>query len=953
LHNRKRVHLSIVLVLLFSLLSPFASLKASAAAELDLLDVTEKQDSTVLVWEVANNQGDELTNYQLIKNGVAVDIEPVAINEPVENNVQRYSFEDQNVEKNTLYIYEIAAYQSTGEKVVSAPLEHTFVGQKEDVQIKKVDITEADVVTTNIKVVTDQGSIPRDFEFSIEGVSEEGAEDSYFGYGYLDEEGFFVDFESESRDIELAVGTYRLTTYNYSTEENISAEFTIKSGMDYKKTPIELVFPADKLIIKKFLQLEGTTEQSISILWDDANDSEAVEKYLVYLNEKLVEEITDPFTTNYTFAGLTPETLYQVKVDYIYKDGTSESVLAEFTTSAVPTGEVVTFADENLENAIKNQLKIYHRDVFTDDMEKLTSLNVSYSEITDLTGLELAVNLVDLMLYGNQIADISPLANLTKLVNLDLDENLITSLDDLGQLKNLESLLVAFNQIEDIRILRELPKLYQVSLYGNEGLDFSKGSEDFEVIRDLIKAGVMVNWSFDSNEIYIQEVSETSIGFELSFPDVADFIHKYRVYLNGELVAEMPADKSYLELTDLEPKTEYEIMVEAVDEAGFVWGSAYSYISTLPEPAGEVVQFKDQALEGAIRDSLHIYSRDLYESDMGILTSLSASNLGIEVLDGLELAVNLEELLLDSNSISNLNPLAGLKKLHILSLNNNNLSDISGLANLTNLEMLMLNGNEIVDINILSQFSQLMMLSLQGNKIMDITPLEGLAIEFLIIGYNEIEDISSLLTLESLQSVLLMKNRLDLSEGSEAMTVIETLKANGVEVMYEYLEISVDQITKDSIQISWEPVTEDGYKDFRYYLIVAGEAVVMDLEESSYTLTDLNPDTEYTIEIVGMNEEVERVIYGTTVVTTASGEEDPGDGTEEPGEVTDPVDEDETPPVVEQPEKGSTPDKNEAPKPGSSLPNTATNSYNLLVLGLGIVAGGIIFFVIKRRKAVK
>jgi LPXTG-motif cell wall-anchored protein len=953
LHNRKRVHFAIVFVLLFSMLSPFASLKTSAAAGLDLLDVTEKQDSTVLVWEVANNQGDELTNYQLIKNGEAMDIEPVAINEPVETNVQRYSYEDQNLERNTVYIYEIAAYQSTGEKVVSAPVEHTFIGQKEDVQLEKVDTNEVDVVTTNIKVVTDQGSIPRNFEFFIKGESEEGAEDSYYSYGYIDEEGYFLSFDTEARDIELAVGTYRLTTYNYSTEENISAEFTIKSGMDYKKNPIELVFPADKLIIKKFLQVEGTTEQSISIWWEDANEYEAVEKYLLYLNDKLVEEITDPSTTTYTFSGLTPETLYQVKVEYIYKNGTSESVHAEFSTSAEPTGEVVTFADENLENAIKNQLKIYHRDVFTDDMEKLTSLNASYSEITDLTGLELAVNLIDLMLYGNQISNLSPLANLTKLVNLDLDENLITSLDDLGQLKNLESLSVAFNQIEDIRILREFPKLYQVSLYGNEGLDFSKGSEDFEVVKELVKAGVMVDWYFDSNEIIIKEVTESSIGFEFSFPVLGDFIQTYHIYLDGILVAQIPVEENYFELTELDPLTEYEMTVDAVDADGFVWGSASSYMSTLPVPAGEVVQFKDQALEGAIRDSLHIYSRDLYESDMGILTSLSASNLGIEALDGLELAVNLEELLLDSNSISNLNPLAGLKKLHILSLNNNNLSDISGLANLNSLEMLMLNGNEIEDISTLSQFSQLMMLSLQGNKIMDITPLEGLAIEFLIIGYNEIEDISSLLTLESLQSVLLMKNRLDLSEGSEAMTVIEKLKANGVEVMYEYLEISVDQITKDSIQISWEPVTEDGYKDFRYYLIVAGEEVVMDLEGSSYTLTDLNPDTKYTIEIVGMNEEFERIIYGTTVVTTSAGEEDPGDGTEEPGEVTDPVDEDETPPVVEQPVKGSTPDKNEAPKPGSSLPNTATNSYNLFVLGLGIVAGGIIFFVIKRRKAVK
>ena len=110
MHNRKWINLSIVLVFLFSLLSPFASLKTYAAAGLHLLDVTEKTESTVLVWEVVNDQEEELTNYQLIKNGEVLDIEPVALNESAEENVRRYSYEDQNVEKNTLYTYEIAAY---------------------------------------------------------------------------------------------------------------------------------------------------------------------------------------------------------------------------------------------------------------------------------------------------------------------------------------------------------------------------------------------------------------------------------------------------------------------------------------------------------------------------------------------------------------------------------------------------------------------------------------------------------------------------------------------------------------------------------------------------------------------------------------------------------------------------------------------------------------------------
>jgi LPXTG-motif cell wall-anchored protein len=951
LHNRKWTNLSIVLVLLFSLFSPFTSLKTYAAAGLQLLDVTEKKESTVLVWEVVN-EGEEFTGYQLVKNGEVLDIEPVPLDEISEKNVKRYSYEDLNVEKNTQYTYEIAGTLSTGEKVMSTPVEHTFVGQAEELQsdVLVTPESDVDVVTTNIKVVTDQGTIPWGFDFSI--IGEEGSEISY--YGYLDSEGFFVEYESEYRDIELPIGTYSINTYNYSTEEDITAAFTIESGKDYVTSPVEIVFPDEQLVIKKVLQIEGTTEQSISIGWGEFVDPETVEKYLVYLNDELAEEITDPYTTSFTYSELEPETSYQVKVEYVYKDGSSETVTAEVMTSAPPAGEVVVFVDENLKNAIANQLKIQHRDIYTDDMEKLTDLDASYSDISDLTGMEYAVNLTSLMLYGNQIENLSPLANLTNLVSLDLDENLITSLDDLKNLQNLESLFLSFNQIEDISVLNALPNLSYVTLIGNEGLEFTKGSEDAEVLKKLITAGVSVEWLLENFEISIQDVTESLIQFEFNFPGVTDFISGYNVYLNGKLVGELPVEENGYELSDLEPLTEYEITVEAVDEAGNVWASAYNYLTTPPVPEGEVVRFKDPALEEAVRDALHIYSRDLYESDMTILISLDASDRGIEELEGLELAANLQELLLDSNAIRNFEPIAGLSNLVHLSLSNNKMSDISGLAALTNLESLILDGNEIVDISILSQFSKLTLLSLQENKVKDIGPLANLNIEFLNIGYNDIDDISSLLELENLQYVLIMNNPLDLTEGSETRSVIQTLEDNGVIVMYEYLDISVDEVTESTIKISWGPVPQNDVQDYLYYVLVDGEEVAIDLTDSSYTFTDLEAETEYKIEVLGISENSESFIYGTTVVTTSAvqdtPEPNPGDSEDDKGTVGD-VDKSPTNPGKET-ENHSNPVDKGTKKPGLNLPNTATNSFNLLVFGLGLVAVGFTFLVVKRRKVI-
>jgi LPXTG-motif cell wall-anchored protein len=944
LRNRKWTNLSIVLVLFFSLFSPFASFKANAATALHLLDVTESKNSTVLVWEVENDQEEELTNYQLIKNGEVLDIEPVSLTETADDNVTMYSYEDQAVEKNTLYTYEIAATLPTGEKLVSTPIEHTFVGQRE---AKLAAPLEVEAVPTTVKVVSDLGTIPWDFDFFIE-----GSEVSY--YGYLDEEGYFIESDTESRELNLPPGTYQFTTYNYSTEEEITDEFTIESGLDYITNPIEMVLPGDKLIIQKNLKMEAINDQSISIMWDEHIDSEEVEKYLVYLNDKLVEEITDVYTTFYTYSGLVPETVYQVKVVYVYKDGTNESVNAEVTTPATPIGKAVVFADEDLKSAIKNQLKINHRDIYKEDMESLTSLDASYSDISDLSGLELAVNLVDLTLFGNQIEDLSPLRNLTHLVFLDLDENLITSLNDLSHLTNLESLYLSSNQIDDITVLNKLTNLTYVTLYHNEGLDFSKGSEDVEVLKNLLLNGVTVEWMEDSNEIFIQEVKETSVGIEFSFPGITDFITKYHLYLNGEFVAEIPVGENGYEFSNLDAVTEYEISVEAVDNAGVIWGSAYSYVSTLPVPEGAIIPFADEALKEAVRDALHIYSRDIYESDMAILTSLDASDRGIEKLDGLEFATNLVELIVDSNDIRTLEPLAGLTNLVFLSLNNNKMSDISQLGPLTNLELLLLDNNEIKDISSLSQLTKLSMLSLQGNKIKDLQSLAGLDLEILNIAYNEIEDISSLLALENLQYVLLMKNPLDLSEGSDALSVIQRLEDKGIMVSYEYLDFTVNKVTEDSVEISWLPVTKDGYEDYLYYVTVDGEEVASDVNDTVYTLTGLKPDKEYTIEVIGFSDDFERIIYGTTVVKTAGGKETPPEESEEPGEV--PVEEGKTPSEQESPapgkvsENGSTPPEKQGSQEPGSLPNTATNSFNLILVGLGLVAAGVTFFAVKRRK---
>jgi hypothetical protein len=155
----------------------------------------------------------------------------------------------------------------------------------------------------------------------------------------------------------------------------------------------------------------------------------------------------------------------------------------------------VTFADPNLEAAVREAVGKPTGKIYASDLERLTSLNATESNITNLTGLESATSLtyVDLRaneirdispladltsltwlaLNYNQISDISPLANLTSLTVLALEHNQINDIAPLAKLASLAVLGLAYNQISDISILPSLTTLTTLSLSGNGIADVS------------------------------------------------------------------------------------------------------------------------------------------------------------------------------------------------------------------------------------------------------------------------------------------------------------------------------------------------------------------------------------------------------------------------------------------------------------------------------------------------
>ena len=127
--------------------------------------------------------------------------------------------------------------------------------------------------------------------------------------------------------------------------------------------------------------------------------------------------------------------------------------------------------DPNLRRAIAGMLnKPANTSITQADMEGLTRpLRAANKSITDLTGLEFAINLKTLVLSDNNISNISPLRDLTHLIALAIDGNPISDISPLEDLTHLKTLILSENQISDSAPLRNLEGLAVLRLIDATG----------------------------------------------------------------------------------------------------------------------------------------------------------------------------------------------------------------------------------------------------------------------------------------------------------------------------------------------------------------------------------------------------------------------------------------------------------------------------------------------------
>ena len=133
-------------------------------------------------------------------------------------------------------------------------------------------------------------------------------------------------------------------------------------------------------------------------------------------------------------------------------------------------GDGVYIPDPNLRTAIEEALGKENTAIVSitfEEMATLTDVRAQNKGISDLTGLEYAINLENLYAPDNQITDLSPLSKLIKLRILNIYNNPIESLSPIADLSNLEYITIIGDEISDISPLAGLVKLRHFLTWGN------------------------------------------------------------------------------------------------------------------------------------------------------------------------------------------------------------------------------------------------------------------------------------------------------------------------------------------------------------------------------------------------------------------------------------------------------------------------------------------------------
>lgn len=135
----------------------------------------------------------------------------------------------------------------------------------------------------------------------------------------------------------------------------------------------------------------------------------------------------------------------------------------------------VTIPDVNLEKCIRRQYDVAPGSPITNKvLESIQALQCAASEISDLTGMEHAINLTSVNLYQNKLTSLAPLANSSKLVDINVGNNKLVSLKGLENSPKIQILNASNNLLTDVSVIKKMGYINSIDLSENRISDLSQ-----------------------------------------------------------------------------------------------------------------------------------------------------------------------------------------------------------------------------------------------------------------------------------------------------------------------------------------------------------------------------------------------------------------------------------------------------------------------------------------------
>ena len=495
-----------------------------------------------------------------------------------------------------------------------------------------------------------------------------------------------------------------------------------------------------------------------------------------------------------TVTGLIEDSTYFFAVRTV-DDEDNWSFVSNVVQATCYNDFTVNIPDAGLESAVREAISKPAGDLHKSDLLGLEFLEAEEMGIQSLSGLEYCTRMHALIIIGNEIDDLSPLAGLAALRSLNAGYNAIADVSPLAGLTGLEQLALNENDVGDITSLANLNKMKTLQLQGNLITDVSalgnmadigylelSWNEISEIgplaansglgSGDVLRLNVNP-LSFESVTVHIPALQARGVDVSWTVDETApgevdDLLIGGASANSITLIWTAPGDDGIFGTADA-----YEVRygTDSLEVAGWD-GAAIATGPPTPREAGSSESMEVGGLETDTRYFFALKTRDEGGNWSGISNTASGTpfvdvvvvfpDAGLEsaIREGLGLPsgdihksdlFGMLELSAAEKGISDLTGLEYCVNLDVLDLHGNSITGISALADLKRLTDLNLDDNSLTDIGPLAGHESLWRLSIRYNDITSLEPLAGLAdLEYLLCSGNSIENLEPLSDLTSL-----------------------------------------------------------------------------------------------------------------------------------------------------------------------------------------------------------